>query len=369
LPFGLVNCERDEKFLLLEGLLSYNYLEPHSVGFLRRVKMEQRNKIARLSGLVILILFVGFFLLSCGSYHNLELEQILSYKTVLYNHEPNDISRDADPFDVQNEQSQEHAIYPEGDADWVSFSAREDSFYVIETFSSAGYGMNGPDDVDTYIYIYDTDGVTVISEDDDGGGAKGFSKLAFQPPEDGTYYIKIVDYNTAHGYTPGETGSYIIMIKYNESIILYPDGLWHETEYRYHDEDGISWYYGQEDIWNYDTIGFPNSGVLMTDEMTLSPDTVLSFWYWLDTEYPIGMAHDTFDFSYVQISTDEGGSWTTLLNLGDTVNFPAEDIWEFASVDLSSYAGQDVLIRFYFDTIDNGGNMFEGWYVDEIELY
>jgi hypothetical protein len=331
--------------------------------------MEQRSYIARLLGPILVTLFVGFSLLSCGSYHNLELEEILNHKTVYYNHEPNDSSSDAELFDVGNEESQEHSIYPEGDADWVSFSAQKGSFYVIETLSNAGYGMVGPDDVDTYIFLYDTDGATIMSENDDGGAAKGFSKIAFQPPEDGTYYIKIVDYNTAQGYTPGDTGSYVIRIKGNEGLLLYPDGLWHATNHRYHDQDGISWYYGQDAIWNYDTIGLPNSGSLTTDEMTLSPGASLSFWYWLDTEYPLGMIHDFYDFAYVQISTDLGVSWITLLDLLDTVNSSAEDIWEFASVDLSLYGGQEVLIRFFFDTGDAGANIFEGWYVDEIVLY
>ncbi len=331
--------------------------------------MDQRYKIARLLLPIILTLFVGISLLSCDSYHNLDLEAILSHKTVHYNHEPNDSRSDADPFDVGNEQSQEHAIYPEGDIDWISFSAQKGAFYVIETLSNAGYGMNGPDDVDTYIYLYDTDGLTILAEDDDSGAAKGFSKIAFQPPNDGTYFVKIVDYNTAQGYTPGETGSYVIRIIGNQGLLLYPNGLWHETDHRYHDADGISWYYGQEDIWNFDTIGLANSGSLTTEEMMLSSGAMLSFWYWLDTEYPLGMNHDFFDFAYVQVSTDGGANWITVLDLLDTVNSSSEDIWVFASIDLAPYVGQKVLIRFYFDTIDAGANMFEGWYVDEINLY
>lgn len=94
-------------------------------------------------------------------------------------------------------------------------TAQAGSYYVVETYSITGYGANGQGDVDTYIYLYDTDGEIVLFEDDDGGSGKGFSKIAFQPAADGTYFIKIVDYNTAHGYTPEETGSNAsILVRY-----------------------------------------------------------------------------------------------------------------------------------------------------------
>jgi hypothetical protein len=305
---------------------------------------------------------------SCGSYQNIGLDEILSNRTDLYSHEPNNSSGNASPFDVGYEASQQHAIFPAGDVDWISFSVQAGSYYVVETYSVAGYGMNGQGDVDTYLYLYDTDGSTVLFEDDDGGQGKGFSKIAFQPAEDGTYYIRVVDYNTAHGYTPGETGSYMIRFTSNEGLPLFPDGLWHATSHRYHDTDGISWYYGQEGIWTFDTVGMPNSGSLSTGRLLVDAGATLSFWYWLDTEYPMGMIHDMYDFAYVQVSTDDGVSWNTVLDLYDTVNDSTEDIWEYATVDLSPYAGLGIMIRFYFDTIDSGANMYEGWYVDEITL-
>jgi hypothetical protein len=308
------------------------------------------------------------FLFSCGSYRNIGLNKILSNRVDLYSYEPNDSSSSASLYDVGIEVSQEHAIFPAGDVDWISFTAQAGSYYVVETYSTAGYGLNGQDDVDTYIYLYDTDASTVLLEDDDGGSGKGFSKISFQPAADGVYFIRIVDYNTAHGYTYEETGAYVIRFTSNEGLPLYPDGLWHATNHRFHDADGISWYYGQEGIWNYDTVGSPNSGSLTTGQFAAEAGMSLGFWYWLDTEYPVGMVHDSYDLAYVQVSTDGGLTWNTELDLMDTVNDPAENIWMYESVDLTPYTGMNIIIRFFFDTIDPGANIYEGWYVDQIRL-
>src|SRR6185436_14686763 len=43
--------------------------------------------------------------------------------------------------------------------------------------------------------------------------------------------------------------------------------------------------------------------------------------------------------------------------------------WVTRSLDLSAYAGQTVRIRFSFDTIDAGFNNFEGWYVDDVNVF
>lgn len=42
--------------------------------------------------------------------------------------------------------------------------------------------------------------------------------------------------------------------------------------------------------------------------------------------------------------------------------------WVSRAVDLSAYAGQEIRIRFAFDTVDANFNSYEGWYVDNVKV-
>ena len=111
-----------------------------------------------------------------------------------------------------------------------------------------------------------------------------------------------------------------------------------------------------------------------------SGDRTLTFEtrYGLETEW---------DFSFVQVSTDDGLTWTSLANAGTTnehnpaaapeivaqlpgLNGDAD--WHLESFDLAAYAGQTVLLRFRLmtdgATLGNGGPIEAGWLVDDVKL-
>jgi VCBS repeat-containing protein len=69
-----------------------------------------------------------------------------------------------------------------------------------------------------------------------------------------------------------------------------------------------------------------------------------------------------WDFRYVQVSDDGGITWDTLGNLC------TENTWYRPSFDLSTYAGQEVLLRFLFDTIDSSADVYFGWMLDNISI-
>jgi len=103
---------------------------------------------------------------------------------------------------------QNHNIAPAGDIDFISFSAVSGTPYIIET-------SNLSVSCDTYIYVYGTDGTTLIDSDDDSGGDLA-SRISFTPSVSGTYYIVVRHYSDISG-----TGSYDI---YVASIDFYePD--------------------------------------------------------------------------------------------------------------------------------------------------
>jgi murein DD-endopeptidase MepM/ murein hydrolase activator NlpD len=95
----------------------------------------------------------------------------------------------------------------------------------------------------------------------------------------------------------------------------------------------------------------------------------LRFWSAYQTE----SSAEFWDQRWLQISVN-GGPFVNLLQLhGETMNSPGFAVWlPSPVVDLSSYAGSSIQIRFYFDTIDPSGNKpdndFEGWFIDDISI-
>ncbi len=96
----------------------------------------------------------------------------------------------------------------------------------------------------------------------------------------------------------------------------------------------------------------------------------LHFWTWYDIE-------EDFDYGYVMVSTDGGRTWETLpgthttaenpnnANLGQGYTDKSES-WLEERVDLTPYAGQEVLLRFWYIT-DPGLNQ-PGWLIDDISI-
>lgn len=101
----------------------------------------------------------------------------------------------------------------------------------------------------------------------------------------------------------------------------------------------------------------------------------LNFDHYLDIE-----AH--WDFGVVQVSTDNGQTWTSLANENTTSNVVDEGYpkikenvpgftgnvkeWGNETFDLSEYAGQNVLISFRYLT--DWGYNDTGWFIDNIEI-
>ena len=97
---------------------------------------------------------------------------------------------------------QEHTIDPEGDVDWVSFTVGPGWVYTLETAP----GSLG-DEMDTVLYLYDSDGTTQIAWDDDGG-SDGYSLIEYTSWTSKTVYAKVAGYG-------GGTGAYSIALTYD----------------------------------------------------------------------------------------------------------------------------------------------------------
>ena len=169
-----------------------------------------------------------------------------------------------------------------------------------------------------------------------------------------------------------------------------PSSMWHLDDFNTPDGTGLSWWMGDPEIGGYINHLYV---VLDTPEITVPTDGHLTFdlnWY---AETPGGepAGYDGWDGCNVRISTDGGDSWTPIsgspaYNCQSLYSFGFEhgegegipgwggqgSGWTNADFDLSTYAGQDVMIRFAFAsdpaycTQDNPA-MF-GMIVDNISL-
>jgi len=82
----------------------------------------------------------------------------------------------------------QHNICPAGDQDWHSLNI----FTVPMTLTVRTFNLLN--DADTVLYLYYTDGSTLLAWDDDSGGGKA-SRLQYTFTKVGTYYILVRDYD------------------------------------------------------------------------------------------------------------------------------------------------------------------------------
>lgn len=143
------------------------------------------------------------------------------------------------------------------------------------------------------------------------------------------------------------------------------DGLWQQVgaghPYAVAHSGSSSWWYGDTASGTYDT-GSANSGGLRSPALYI-PDTgyALRFNYTYETEPPAPF----FDRRIVQVATQPDGPYTDLLVLGDD----NMGVWHNSPpVDLSTFAGQTIYLRFWFDTVDDVLNGFRGWYIDDVVI-
>ena len=94
-------------------------------------------------------------------------------------YEPDDSYTEANWIKTDNTK-QFHNFHVAGDHDWIKFNATAQTTYAIKTSDL------GPDS-DTYLYLYNTDGTTLINSNDDGGGGLA-SRIVWACPSNGVYY-------------------------------------------------------------------------------------------------------------------------------------------------------------------------------------
>lgn len=93
--------------------------------------------------------------------------------------EPDDSFREARPLALDGS-LQRHNFHVDGDNDWVSFTLRANDQLRLHTTGTC----------DTYLYLYGSNGTTILAEDDDGGEGQNAS-IVFAARESGTYFGRV----------------------------------------------------------------------------------------------------------------------------------------------------------------------------------
>lgn len=154
---------------------------------------------------------------------------------------------------------------------------------------------------------------------------------------------------------------------------------------RQRDGSTRNWYFGLTASHTYDLrsppgppgsgTGIASSGNLTSDTIALpagAPPTYLTFWSWHQTEPGSPTRSlDTYDLKQIIILGTPITTYTIAaetLTGPDIIVPPGPDGWYQARINLSSYRGQSIRIRFRFRTGDGIENAYEGWYVDDIQL-
>jgi fibronectin type 3 domain-containing protein len=137
-------------------------------------------------------------------------------------YEPDDIPGEATQIQTDGTM-QSHDFHVYEDMDWINFTAVEGTTYIIETHN---LGI-----ADTYIYLFDSDGFTVLESDDDGSSEPLASKIVWTSPRDDNFYVMIKEYDGDFG--PSFT------YDVNISTYGYPGGDAFEPDDSYIDSNAI----------------------------------------------------------------------------------------------------------------------------------
>jgi hypothetical protein len=97
---------------------------------------------------------------------------------------------------------QEHNFHVEGEEDWVMFTAKSWVPYILSTTNIGGHS-------DTVLYLYGSDGTTLLSVNDDYPGMDLASRIDYLFPAGGIFFLKVVHYDV---YAAGCTTEYGISV-------------------------------------------------------------------------------------------------------------------------------------------------------------
>jgi uncharacterized repeat protein (TIGR01451 family) len=155
--------------------------------------------------------------LICGNHYLLAIEEATTCPVGPDVQEPDDLYPQAIGIPTDGT-VQMHTFHVMADKDWASFYASAGRVYTITT-SQLGL------DVDTVLQLYDTDGVTLLNENDDYLSGSKASRIVWTAPDDGRYYVRITHFDRT--YDPRSSlicgNQYLLTVEETAACPVGPD--------------------------------------------------------------------------------------------------------------------------------------------------
>lgn len=122
-----------------------------------------------------------------------------------------------------------------------------------------------------------------------------------------------------------------------------------------------TFYYGKDATCTYDT-GARTASNLITAPFSLAGQIGP---YSIGFNYLLFVEGGGFDTTFVDLSTNNGATWTQILSKANLIN---DNQWHNKAADVTALVGAatSIRLRFRFDSIDNIANSTTGWHVDDI---
>ena len=142
-----------------------------------------------------------------------------------------------------------------------------------------------------------------------------------------------------------------------------PDDLWHQTELNCNSPTH-SWWCGIQGGTNYATGNRINTAVIspIIDLTIIDTTVTLQFFENYDTE-------PGYDNCMVDVTTNGGVSWAPMRGTAGNAPSGSSGGWITTILDLTQFTGNEIQIRFYFDTMDGIANDYSGWFFDDVLIY
>jgi hypothetical protein len=269
-------------------------------------------------------------------------------------------------------QAQTHNFHKLSDQDWFKIQAQEDVVYTLYTY-------NLDMATDTYLYLYDEDGTTLLASNDDSDGSLA-SRIDWTAPATGTYYVAIKHWNPN---VAGCKNSYTFKFKeFGNDIYLPivtnlvsdfiptplqnggfeagPNVGWQEYSSNgwglvLHSSNlsgvGVTPYEGEWASW---LGGADNEISIISQQVTIPTDNPsLYFWYWVGSEDYCG-----YDYWGITVNGD-------YLYVFDLCESTVTNGWWNGVVDLSMYSGQTVELGIRVET---DGSLNSNLFIDYVTL-
>jgi hypothetical protein len=127
-------------------------------------------------------------------------------------------------------------------------------------------------------------------------------------------------------------------------------------------------YYGIQGQCDYDTGAQTTGSLTLLAPIALpaaGPAASLHCWTRHETEPCFsGAGYDNFN---VELSNDAGANWI-VIGHRCIAKLDGPDAWSARGIDLSTWLGQSILLRFRFDSVDEFFNDYRGAFVDRVEV-